>query len=83
MILQNFHPKTDTMMFDHKTPNDFYFKSIVALCRIIMPDMNIQIPPNLSQKNYHEFLSVGIIDWGGISPITNEYVNPEFSWPKI
>jgi len=83
VILQNFHPKPDTMMFDHETPNDFYFKSIVALCRIIMPDMNIQIPPNLSQKNYHEFLSVGINDWGGISPITNDYVNPEFSWPKI
>ena len=83
VILQNFHPKQDTSMFDHKTPNESYFKSIVALCRIIMPTMNIQIPPNLSQKNYHDFLSVGINDWGGISPITADYVNPEFSWPKI
>ena len=70
-------------MQEHKTPDASYFKSIVALCRIIIPDMNIQIPPNLSQKNYHEFLSVGINDWGGISPITDDYVNPEFSWPEI
>jgi 2-iminoacetate synthase ThiH len=48
-----------------------------------MPNANIQIPPNLSPENYHEFLSVGINDWGGISPITSDYVNPEFSWPNI
>ena len=83
VILQNFQPKRNTVMEKHKTPEMSYFKSIVALCRIIMPDMNIQIPPNLSQKNYDEFLSVGINDWGGISPITNDYVNPEFSWPQI
>ena len=83
IILQNFHPKLDTIMSDHKTPSKSYFKSIIALCRIIMPDMNIQIPPNLSQENYHEFLPIGINDWGGISPITDDYVNPEFSWPKI
>ena len=83
VILQNFHPKKGTSMQEYKTPDTSYFKSIVALCRIIMPDMNIQIPPNLSQKNYHEFLSVGINDWGGISPITDDYVNPEFSWPQI
>ena len=45
--------------------------------------MNIQIPPNLSPNNYNEFLSIGINDWGGISPITSDYVNPEFSWPNI
>jgi 7,8-didemethyl-8-hydroxy-5-deazariboflavin synthase CofG subunit len=70
-------------MFEHSTPEEDYFKTIVALCRIIMPDANIQIPPNLSPENYHEFLSVGINDWGGISPITSDYVNPEFSWPNI
>ena len=45
--------------------------------------MNIQIPPNLSPKSYQGFLSVGINDWGGISPLTPDYVNPEFSWPEI
>jgi|TARA_B100000029_G_scaffold142492_1_gene137679 7,8-didemethyl-8-hydroxy-5-deazariboflavin synthase CofG subunit len=83
IILQNFHPKKYTRMEGQQTPDTSYFKSIVALCRLIMPDMNIQIPPNLSQRNYHEYLSVGINDWGGISPITNDYVNPEFSWPEI
>ena len=83
IILQNFHPKPKTSMFEHSTPEENYFKMVVALCRIIMPDANIQIPPNLSPDNYNEFLSVGINDWGGISPITSDYVNPEFSWPNI
>jgi 7,8-didemethyl-8-hydroxy-5-deazariboflavin synthase CofG subunit len=83
IILQNFHPKPQTSMSQHTTPEEDYFKMIVALCRIIMPDANIQIPPNLSPENYDEFLSVGINDWGGISPITSDYVNPEFSWPNI
>ena len=83
IILQNFHPKPKTSMSLHKTPEEDYFKMVVALCRIIMPDANIQIPPNLSPNNYHEFLNVGINDWGGISPITSDYVNPEFSWPNI
>ena len=83
IILQNFHPKPKTSMFEHSTPEESYFKIVVALCRIIMPDANIQIPPNLSPDNYNEFLSVGINDWGGISPITSDYVNPEFSWPNI
>jgi len=83
IILQNFHPKPKTIMSQHTTPKEDYFKMIVALCRIIMPDTNIQIPPNLSPDNYEEFLSVGINDWGGISPITSDYVNPEFSWPNI
>jgi len=83
IILQNFHPKPKTSMFEHSTPEESYFKMVVALCRIVMPNANIQIPPNLSPKNYNEFLSVGINDWGGISPITSDYVNPEFSWPNI
>ena len=83
IILQNFNPKQDTPMRDHSTPSELYFKTVVALCRIIMPNSNIQIPPNLSPSSYTEFLGVGINDWGGISPITSDYVNPEFSWPKI
>jgi 2-iminoacetate synthase ThiH len=48
-----------------------------------MPEMNIQIPPNLSPSSYQSFLQVGINDWGGISPLTQDYVNPEFGWPQI
>ncbi len=83
VILQNFQPKEDTMMSQYPSANENYFKTIVALSRIIMPEMNIQIPPNLSPKSYHSFLSVGINDWGGISPLTPDYVNPEFAWPEI
>ncbi len=83
VILQNFQPKQDTKMSSFPSAEENYFKIIVALSRIIMPQMNIQIPPNLSPKSYQSFLSVGINDWGGISPLTPDYVNPEFTWPEI
>ena len=83
IILQNFQPKQDTMMSDFPSADENYFKIIVSISRIIMPEMNIQIPPNLSPKSYQSFLSVGINDWGGVSPLTPDYVNPEFSWPEI
>jgi len=83
VILQNFQPKEDTLMKNEPSADEKYFKTVVAITRIIMPDMNIQIPPNLSPKSYQSFLSVGINDWGGISPLTPDFVNPEFSWPEI
>jgi 7,8-didemethyl-8-hydroxy-5-deazariboflavin synthase CofG subunit len=83
VILQNFQPKQDTKMKDEPSADEKYFKLVVALSRIIMPQMNIQIPPNLSPKSYQSFLTVGINDWGGISPLTPDFVNPEFSWPEI
>ena len=83
VILQNFHPKPDTLMNNFPSAEENYFKIVVALTRIILPEMNIQIPPNLSPKSYQSFLSVGINDWGGVSPLTPDYVNPEFSWPEI
>ncbi len=83
VILQNFQPKPDTRM--HQTPSaeEDYFKTIVALTRVAMPQMNIQIPPNLSPNSYQSFLQIGINDWGGISPLTLDHVNPEFGWPEI
>jgi 7,8-didemethyl-8-hydroxy-5-deazariboflavin synthase len=83
IILQNFQPKPDTIMKNSPSANEEYFKKIVSLTRIIMPQMNIQIPPNLSPKSYQSFLEIGINDWGGISPLTPDFVNPEFSWPEI
>ncbi|QLH03157.1 7,8-didemethyl-8-hydroxy-5-deazariboflavin synthase subunit CofG [Nitrosopumilus cobalaminigenes] len=83
VILQNFQPKPDTKMKDEPSADEKYFKLVVALSRIIMPQMNIQIPPNLSPKSYQSFLTVGINDWGGISPLTPDFVNPEFAWPEI
>ncbi|HSB83115.1 MAG TPA: 7,8-didemethyl-8-hydroxy-5-deazariboflavin synthase subunit CofG [Nitrosarchaeum sp.] len=83
VIVQNFQPKQDTMMNNFPPADEKYFKRVVALTRIIIPKMNIQIPPNLSPNSYHSFLTIGINDWGGISPLTPDYVNPEFSWPEI
>jgi FO synthase subunit 1 len=83
IILQNFQPKPDTLMNLHPSAEENYFKTVVAFTRIVLPKMNIQIPPNLSPSSYQSFLSVGINDWGGISPLTPDYVNPEFSWPEI
>ena len=83
LILQNFQPKPDTQMRYNLAADQKYFKIVVALSRIMMPKMNIQIPPNLSPQSYQSFLTVGINDWGGISPLTPDFVNPEFSWPEI
>ena len=83
IILQNFQPKIKTRMQDFPSPTKDYFLKIVSLARLIMPDMNIQIPPNLSPGYYSRYLDAGINDWGGISPVTIDHVNPEFSWPKI
>ena len=83
VILQNFQPKHDTIMKDVPSAEEKNFKIIVALSRIMMPEMNIQIPPNLSPKSYQDFLYAGINDWGGISPLTPDFVNPEFAWPEI
>ena len=83
IILQNFQPKINTRMKDFPSPTNDYFLKIVSIARIIMPEMNIQIPPNLSPTSYSSFIDAGINDWGGISPITIDHVNPEFQWPNI
>ena len=83
IILQNFQPKINTRMEDFPSPSNDYFLKIVSIARIIMPEMNIQIPPNLSPTSYSSFIDAGINDWGGISPITIDHVNPEFQWPNI
>ena len=83
VIIQNFQPKPSTSMGSCNAAPFDYFKMIVSLCRVILPTMNIQIPPNLSPTSYDTFLNLGINDWGGISPFTPDHVNPEFSWPAI
>ncbi len=83
VIIQNFQPKQDTIMGIHPPTDENYFRSVVALARIMMPEINIQAPPNLSPNSYRDLLSAGINDWGGISPLTPDYVNPEFAWPAI
>src|SRR5271165_531937 len=55
-----------------------------ALARLILgPQMNIQAPPNLSYAEFPRLLEAGINDWGGISPVTRDFINPEAAWPQI
>jgi FO synthase len=56
----------------------------IALARLILgPQMNIQAPPNLSYSDFPQLLDAGINDWGGISPVTRDFINPEAAWPQI
>jgi FO synthase len=56
----------------------------VAVARIVLGEkMNIQVPPNLSARDYQNYLDAGINDWGGVSPLTIDYVNPEAPWPGL
>ena len=55
----------------------------VAVARLLMPSVNIQAPPNLNAPYYEELLDAGINDWGGISPLTPDYINPEKPWPHL
>ena len=83
IIMQNFAPKPDTPMALAQRPKPEYFTRAIALARLAMPDMNIQAPPNLSPGACTRLLDAGINDLGGISPLTPDYVNPEFPWPAI
>jgi 7,8-didemethyl-8-hydroxy-5-deazariboflavin synthase len=83
VILQNFMPKPGTPMENNSSIGLDQFLKIVALARIILQDINIQVPPNLNPDVFGSFLDAGINDWGGISPVTIDHVNPEFPWPTI
>lgn len=84
VIIQNFRAKENTAMEDHLDPSTEDLLWTVAVSRLIMgPGANVQVPPNLSYDNYQVCLQAGINDWGGISPVTIDYVNPEAPWPLI
>lgn len=83
VIIQNFRPKIGTDMEHNISPSDTYFLKCIAIARILLNDMNIQVPPNLSPNIYSNYIDAGINDWGGISPLTPDYVNPEYPWPTI
>ena len=56
----------------------------IALARLILGgEMNIQAPPNLSPESYEVYLDAGINDWGGVSPLTPDFINPEAPWPTL
>ena len=84
VIIQNFRAKPDTPMAGAPDTSQDEFMWTVAVARLLLgPDMNLQVPPNLSAENYQRYLDAGINDWGGVSPLTIDYVNPEAPWPAL
>lgn len=83
VIVQNFRAKPQIPMSQWPEPTLGEMLRAVAVARLLMPDMNIQAPPNLSAPYYDELLDAGINDWGGISPLTPDFINPEKPWPHL
>jgi FO synthase subunit 1 len=83
VIIQNFAPKPWTQMSKVAPPAYDFFLATVGIARIVLREMNIQVPPNLNPYSFGKFLDAGVNDWGGISPLTIDHVNPEFPWPSI
>ncbi|HTE15934.1 MAG TPA: 7,8-didemethyl-8-hydroxy-5-deazariboflavin synthase CofG, partial [Burkholderiales bacterium] len=84
VIIQNFRAKPDTRMADAPhAPHEELLWTIAAARLILGAEMNIQAPPNLSAGNCAALIDAGINDWGGVSPVTPDHVNPEAPWPAV
>ena len=84
VIVQNFRAKPDTKRADAEEPDlDDELWSIAAARLILPDDVHVQAPPNLSPGVYQALIGAGIDDWGGVSPVTPDHVNPEAPWPEL
>jgi FO synthase len=84
IIIQNFVPKHDTIMSDTPAPAFEELLWTIAMARQIFgPTMSIQAPPNLNPGRLQQLVDAGINDWGGVSPVTPDHVNPESPWPAL
>jgi FO synthase len=84
VIVQNFRAKPGTKMAAHLEPPLEELLWTAAAARILLgPGMNVQAPPNLSYEEFPRLLDAGINDWGGVSPVTIDHVNPEAPWPEV
>lgn len=83
VIIQNFRAKPGIPMHASPEPSRGDMLRTIAVARLLMPDVNIQAPPNLSDPDYEELLDGGINDWGGVSPLTPDFINPERPWPHL
>jgi FO synthase len=84
VIIQPFRAKADIRMAHAPEPSNEDLLRTISVARLIFGgDMNIQSPPNLLSKEYPDLLQAGINDWGGISPVTKDFINPEAAWPQI
>ncbi len=85
VIVQNFRAKDDTAMREHDDAGLDEFRAAIAVARLVLgPGMRIQAPPNLvSHDECRALLAAGVDDWGGVSPLTPDHVNPERPWPNL
>jgi 7,8-didemethyl-8-hydroxy-5-deazariboflavin synthase CofG subunit len=84
VIVQNFRVKPDIPMAQQPEPSLEDMLRTIAVARLIFgPHMNVQAPPNLSYSDFPRLLEAGINDWGGVSPVTKDFINPEAAWPQI
>jgi FO synthase len=84
VIVQNFRAKPNTLMANASEPSFDELMWTIAMSRLILPgDISLQVPPNLNSDNIKQLSQSGINDFGGISPVTKDYVNPEAAWPEI
>ena len=83
VIIQNFRVKPGIPMNTWPEPRQEDMLRTVAVARLILREMNVQAPPNLSAPDYPRLLNAGINDWGGISPLTPDFINPEAPWPHL
>jgi FO synthase len=84
VIVQNFRAKPGTKMAGHPEPSLDELLWTASAARVLLgPDWHIQCPPNLSGDEFGRLLEAGIDDWGGVSPVTIDHVNPEAPWPEL
>lgn len=83
VIVQNFRVKPSIPMANWPEPSHREMLRTVAVARLLLPNVNIQAPPNLSPPYYEDLVDAGINDWGGISPLTPDFINPEKPWPHL
>lgn len=84
VIVQNFRAKPHTPFFAHpEQPIEELLRSVAVARLILGGEMNLQAPPNLCAPDYARLLEAGINDWGGVSPVTPDFINPEAPWPDI
>src|SRR6266478_1158082 len=84
VIIQNFRAKPDIPMQAHPEPTLLDFLRTIAVARLVLGGaMNLQAPPNLTSEQYQLLITSGINDWGGVSPLTIDFINPEAPWPQL
>jgi len=84
VIIQPFRAKPDIRMAQAPEPSSEDLQRTIAVARLILGgEMNIQSPPNLLSEDYLDLLKAGINDWGGVSPVTRDFINPEAAWPRL